>query len=104
TTLFRSKAQMSILVIVVGRLAALGVGRQDYAVGQQIRQRVNGVGDQRLRMCKHPDDDLQQGEQQIRGDTDQGGSASCSMTYGVEPVLHYETRMPGCAPGHGSRM
>jgi hypothetical protein len=63
---------VAIGVVGVGGFRALAVGEQHEGVGDDVRQRVHGVGDQALRVGDQADHDLHRGQHDIDADADPG--------------------------------
>ena len=70
-----------------GGFAALAVGVEHKAIGDDVRQRVHGVGNQTLRMRHPADDDLHYREDKIDADADPGDAPAFGMAqFGTVPV------------------
>jgi hypothetical protein len=76
---------MAILVVIIRCLAAVMAGQQDDKVGQQVGQRMDTIGHQRLRFGKYADQDLGAGQYDIDPYADHGaavrGFVACGFIY-----------------------
>jgi hypothetical protein len=76
---------MAILVVIIRCLAAVMAGQEDDKVGQQVGQRMDTIGHQRLRLGKYADQDLGAGQYDIDPDADHGaavrGFIACGFIY-----------------------
>jgi len=70
---------MSIVVVVVGLLAAVPIGNEHHEIGDQIGQRVDAIRDQGLRVREHADDHLQSGQHQVDDHADPRAAFSHSV-------------------------
>jgi hypothetical protein len=64
----RLEAMVAVGMARIRLLLGMGADEEDEEVGDQVRERVDAVGDQALRLGEHADQDLEPGEQQIDAD------------------------------------
>ncbi len=69
------EALVPVLMVFVGPLAAVYAGEQHDEIGQHVRQRMDGIGQQRLRAGQDAGDGLGRGQHQIDRDADQRAAA-----------------------------
>ena len=61
---------VTVRVRRIGRVRALPGGIDDQKIGKEIGERMQAVGDQRLRVADPADQNLSDGHQQVHGDAD----------------------------------
>ena len=76
------EALVAVGVIGIGVFLAVVTGEQHDKVGDQIRQRVNAVGDQTLRLGDDTDHNLGEGQDQVDADADSGAAGGRRYTFG----------------------
>ncbi|OIQ72850.1 hypothetical protein GALL_455210 [mine drainage metagenome] len=86
------EALVAVGVVGVGVFRAVVAGQQHDEVGDQVRQRMNAVGDQALRAREQADRDLHAAQPQVDADADPGaaprrGGALGGRVAGVLGVL-----------------
>jgi hypothetical protein len=77
---------VTILVIVVGLLAAVMPGQQHHEIRDQVGERMDAVGNQGLRTGEHAGRDLQHHQYDIDHDADQRTDTSGAVARGSSPL------------------
>jgi hypothetical protein len=73
-------AAVSIRVVGIRRFGALAVGHQHEGIGNDVRQRMHGVGNQALRVGDQAHHDLHHGQHNVHADADPGNALALGKT------------------------